>query len=94
MTLDEAIEHCLEQSEIDGICDCMAEHRQLAVWLKELKHYKKVHPNMNDVNRMVSDILDIVKKHHPDLDEDNDKLFDDIVGVIDCLDPDDYSNYN
>ena len=37
MTLDEAIEHAEEQDEIDGVCDCAMEHRQLAEWLKELQ---------------------------------------------------------
>lgn len=35
MTLDEAIAHCNERAEQ---CDaCGAEHKQLAIWLKELK---------------------------------------------------------
>lgn len=43
MTLDEAIEHCNEnvQRLIETGCDkCAAEHKQLAVWLEELKQYK------------------------------------------------------
>ena len=47
MTIDEAIEHCenvardkLESSS--QVCvRCGKEHRQLAMWLKELKEYKK-----------------------------------------------------
>lgn len=38
MTLDDAIQHCLEKS-----CDeseCSKEHRQLAEWLMELKQYR------------------------------------------------------
>lgn len=40
MTIDEAIEHCLEKS-----CDnskCSNEHKQLAEWLKELKQLKNI----------------------------------------------------
>ena len=39
MTLDEAIEHCLEKSDCTG---CGKEHSQLANWLKELLQYKKL----------------------------------------------------
>lgn len=39
MTLDEAIEHCLEKSYCDDT-DCGKEHKQLAKWLQELRDYK------------------------------------------------------
>ena len=50
MTLEEAIKHCEEVAEkycekveegltADDFCDsCASEHRQLAEWLRELKH--------------------------------------------------------
>lgn len=54
MTLDEAIKHCLEVAEKneckmtsdDGYTDvsmkqCAADHRQLAEWLTELKHWRE-----------------------------------------------------
>ena len=34
MTLEEAIEHCEEKAQ--GCDACAQEHRQLAMWLKEL----------------------------------------------------------
>lgn len=39
MTLDEAIEHCLEKSYNDDT-ECGREHKQLAGWLQELRDYK------------------------------------------------------
>ena len=54
MTLDEAIQHCLEVAEqkeqeakeahvLSGMdcLECASEHRQLAEWLRELKRYKE-----------------------------------------------------
>ena len=42
MTIDEAINHCVEVAEKDCICEgCASEHRQLAEWLKELKTYRE-----------------------------------------------------
>ena len=38
LTLDEAIEHCLEKA---NYTECGKEHKQLAEWLKELKEYKQ-----------------------------------------------------
>lgn len=35
MTLDEAIQHCIEKSE--GCTQCAKEHQQLKFWLEELK---------------------------------------------------------
>ena len=41
MTLEEAIKHCEEIAE--NRCDeCASDHRQLAEWLKELKHRKEM----------------------------------------------------
>lgn len=39
MTLEEAIEHCKQKADELSICnkDCSLEHRQLAVWLSDLK---------------------------------------------------------
>jgi hypothetical protein len=44
MTIDEAIEHCLDNVEKERKnCnnDCAKEHEQLAEWLKELKCLKE-----------------------------------------------------
>ena len=52
MTLDEAIEHCLEKAkeekrkllkvgDIYACSKCAEEHEQLAEWLQELKNYRK-----------------------------------------------------
>lgn len=38
MTLDDAIQHCIEKSQ--GCTQCAKEHQQLAEWLKELKQYR------------------------------------------------------
>lgn len=45
MTIDEAIEHAREVSEVreDMCAECRAEHQQLAEWLEELKRYRKEH---------------------------------------------------
>lgn len=39
MTLDEAIKHCKQKSEELANCEqgCSIEHRQLAIWLSDLK---------------------------------------------------------
>lgn len=39
MTLDEAIRHCIEKANEQCSCNysCALEHRQLAVWLSDLK---------------------------------------------------------
>lgn len=39
MTLEEAIEHCKQKADELSVCnkDCSLEHRQLAVWLSDLK---------------------------------------------------------
>lgn len=38
LTLDEAIQHCLEKSDCS---ECGQEHAQLAEWLKELKQLRQ-----------------------------------------------------
>ena len=45
MTLDEAIKHAFEKAE-DKKCsaDCREDHRQLGIWLKELKDFKAKQP--------------------------------------------------
>ena len=65
LTLDEAIQHCLEVAEendkITNTFDyslktksdckeCAAEHRQLASWLKELKKYRIAHWKLRDMD--------------------------------------------
>ena len=47
MNLDEAILHCLEQSK--DCTECAKEHYQLALWLKELKMYRK----LADENKLI-----------------------------------------
>lgn len=46
MTLDEAIKHSEEVADSYNNtvpdCDCAKEHRQLAEWLKELKHLRNL----------------------------------------------------
>lgn len=42
MTLEEAIKHYKEQAEKHSDDDCGMEHKQLAEWLIELKHYRNV----------------------------------------------------
>jgi len=44
MTLQEAIQHCLEKAQ--GCDECSKEHRQLAEWLMELLEYRR-----NDNNK-------------------------------------------
>lgn len=41
MTLDEAIEHCLDKAKCEQNKKCGLEHAQLAEWLKELKDYRE-----------------------------------------------------
>lgn len=38
MTLDEAIQHCIEKS--GGCTQCAKEHQQLKFWLEELKFFR------------------------------------------------------
>lgn len=42
MTIDEAIRHCEEVAEKMNDCECAADHRQLAEWLRELKEAKRL----------------------------------------------------
>lgn len=44
MTLEEAIEHCKQKADELSICnkDCSLEHKQLAIWLSELKAIKEM----------------------------------------------------
>lgn len=37
MTLDEAIQHCIEKASECKDTECALEHRQLARWLEELR---------------------------------------------------------
>lgn len=46
MTLEEAIQHCLEQSKKCSNEKCALDHWQLYKWLSELKMYK-LHDNSN-----------------------------------------------
>lgn len=50
MTLDEAIQHCLEvYNENDNTLknECSLEHYQLYLWLNELKQYKEKYGELN-----------------------------------------------
>lgn len=40
MTIDEAIQHCKEKSCGNSVC--ALEHKQLAEWLEELRHYRSI----------------------------------------------------
>lgn len=44
MTLEEAIEHCKQKADELSICnkDCSLEHKQLFIWLSELKAIKEM----------------------------------------------------
>ena len=39
LTLEQAISHCIERSDCT---ECGKQHKQLAEWLEELKHYKEL----------------------------------------------------
>lgn len=41
MTLEEAIEHCIEIANKGHNCVCGEEHEQLAEWLRELQHLRE-----------------------------------------------------
>lgn len=41
LTLDEAIQHCLEVAEAETCESCAEAHRQLAEWLLELKERRE-----------------------------------------------------
>ena len=45
MSLDEAIEHCVDVFESTDCDDCALEHLQLADWLTELKEYREKYLN-------------------------------------------------
>lgn len=66
MTLDEAIKHAEEVAEQNewfeknylenkGCKECAEEHRQLAEWLKELKHLREQVSNLEKPNTEVLD---------------------------------------
>lgn len=41
MKLDDAIKHCEDVINSSECEDCRNEHKQLAIWLKELKEFKE-----------------------------------------------------
>lgn len=50
MTLDEAIQHCLDvynENNSDSKNKCSLEHYQLYIWLNELKQYKEKYGELN-----------------------------------------------
>lgn len=51
MTLEEAIKHCEEIAK-NRCNECASDHRQLAEWLKELKHRKEM-DGYYEKNRML-----------------------------------------
>ena len=53
LTLDEAIQHCLEKSDCS---ECGQEHAQLAEWLKELKQLRQ---KTFDVEAVVKEVQNI-----------------------------------
>jgi hypothetical protein len=52
MTLEEAIEHCKQKADELSICnkDCSLEHKQLAIWLSELKAIKEKSKRLKQQN--------------------------------------------
>lgn len=51
MTLDEAIKHANDVAflqDLQGCKECAAEHLQLALWLEELKRYRKAWQKVKD----------------------------------------------
>lgn len=59
MTLDEAIEHSLEKSKT--LCgECAEEHKQLAVWLTDLKYLMK-NGYGKYVNTIMNHRIDLMK---------------------------------
>lgn len=54
MTLDEAIQHCIDKSQ--NCNKCGEEHKQLAQWLQELKEYRKMKEFEKDIMNTKSDI--------------------------------------
>lgn len=103
MTLDEAIEHCMEQSEIEGVCDCAAEHRQLAEWLKELKELKSKKVMDDDIRSLTWDVMEVVEKeldfefaeHGFPHDDVEGRVWDKIFCVIsDVVPHEENQNYN
>lgn len=59
MTLEEAIEHCKQKADELSICnkDCSLEHKQLAIWLSELKAIKEKYEKTNSTNNMKQYII-------------------------------------
>lgn len=41
MTIDEAIEHAIEVSNNTSCSECAQNHKQLALWLTQLKEYQQ-----------------------------------------------------
>ena len=58
MTLDEAIQHCMQKVEENSVrCadyPCAMEHYQLAEWLKELKQYKSLFESPKEAEEMLN----------------------------------------
>lgn len=54
MTLEEAIQHCIEKSDCT---ECGAEHKQLAEWLEELQTLRKKQTPMKVKDIHVDDFI-------------------------------------
>lgn len=52
MTLEEAIEHCKQKVDELSVCnkDCSLEHKQLFIWLSELKAIKEKSKRLKQQN--------------------------------------------
>ena len=64
MTIEEAIQHCIEQAEkmkkMNGCEECASEHEQLAEWLTELKQRRENEVNRAAILLLCNEIEDIV----------------------------------
>ena len=60
MTIDEAIRHCEEVAEKMNDCECAADHRQLAEWLRELKELREVFSKVDAGAIKPKDYLDLL----------------------------------
>lgn len=60
MTIDEAIRHCEEVAEKMNDCECAADHRQLAEWLRELKELREIFSKVDTGAIKPKDYLDLL----------------------------------
>ena len=73
MTLDEAIDHCLERANQD-CSSCADEHLQLAEWLIELKNLHKMHKLWITTHKKCALIVAVAKVQQPLMEVEMEKL--------------------